>query len=133
MNDNDIDSDTDNSNPIIRFKRCHNRTSTEYRSVFALDAAHLLALRTLCKHIEEDEFTEIITILLLGIAQLLDNARKEEEMICRNHPMASFNTLASESTNSMISGLQSSDDSDSFYSNLSSLSSLDFNSDTEEE
>ena len=47
--------------------------------------------------------------------------------------MASFNTLASESTNSMISGLQSSDDSDSFYSSLSSLSSLDFNSDTEEE
>ena len=45
------DSDSDRSNPIVGFKKSQNKTSIEYRTNFALDEAHLLALRTLCNHV----------------------------------------------------------------------------------
>ena len=47
----DSDGKSDGSNPIIGFKKAQNKTSTEYRTNFALDAAHLMALRTLCNHV----------------------------------------------------------------------------------
>ena len=49
------DSDSDRSNSIVGFKKSQNKTGTDYRTNFALDAAHLLALRTLCNHVSDDE------------------------------------------------------------------------------
>jgi hypothetical protein len=52
-------------------------TSPDFRAAFALDAKDLLALRTLCDHVEDDEFQTVMIITIVGIAELLDTARKE--------------------------------------------------------
>ena len=62
------------NNPVISFRKSHNKTSTEYRSFFALDSHDMLVLRTLSCKISDNNFIETISILDLGIAQLLDDA-----------------------------------------------------------
>ena len=105
------DSDSDRSNPIVGFKKSQNKTSTEYRANFSLDAAHLLALRTLCSHVSDDEFTETVTILLLGVAQLLDDAQKKKhDAPPSNYPLdCSDSSTSSESLQSLFDSDKSDD------------------------
>ena len=64
MNGDDTDSNI--SNAVIGSKKSQNKTSIEYRTAFSHDVAHLLALQTICKQVDEDKFTNIIKIMLLG-------------------------------------------------------------------
>ena len=117
------DSDSDRSNSIVGFKKSQNKTGTDYRTNFALDAAHLLALRTLCNHVSDDEFTETVTILLLGVAQLLDDAKREtHDTPPTDYPLDYYDS--SISSDSEIPYLQSLFDSDKSYDNLSVISSI---------
>lgn len=117
------------SNPVIGFKKAQNKTSTKYCFMFGLDAAHLLALRTMCKHVSDDKFTDTTTILLLGNGQLLDEAKNSTI----SHHMASINSALSEYVDSIMSSLQFSDDSDYISISLYSLSFLGLDLDMSEE
>jgi hypothetical protein len=80
-------------------------TSPDFRAAFALDAKDLLALRTLCDHVEDDEFQTVMIITIVGIAELLDTARKEKaEASCpdlfRTMFMSSSDTSSSASSSS---------------------------------
>ena len=123
----DSDDNINENDPIIGFKKSHNKTSTEYRANFALDASHLLALRTLCQHVSEDEFTETITILLLGVAQLLDEAKKQNETAMNNYQFDIDDS--SGSSMSVLSGLQSLYNSDTSSEDLSMISLRDLHLD----
>eukprot|EP00979_Chaetoceros_neogracilis_P017674 scaffold10262_cov131-Chaetoceros_neogracile.AAC.1 len=93
------------SDPVVGFRKPSNMTSPDFRAAFALDAKDLLALRTLCDHVEDDEFQTVMIITIVGIAELLDTARKEKaEASCpdlfRTMFMSSSATSSSASSSS---------------------------------
>ena len=68
---------SEDSDPIIGWRKSNRDTSYDYRKPFALDAKTLLAVRTLCKHVDEDDFCIMIATLVMALSLLLDKATEE--------------------------------------------------------
>ena len=115
------------SDPVVGYRKPSNMTSPDYRASFALDAKDLLVLRTLCDHVEDDEFQTVMIITIVGIAELLDTARKEKAEASLPALFGNMFSMSSDTSSSHSSSSSSSSYNQSFPKGLNesmSLSSL---------
>ena len=95
MNNLDYASDDDY---IVGFRKPSNKTSPELRAAFALNANDLRTLRLLCQQINDDDFLQTITVLVVGIGHLLDEANKSRNKSHPYHVSFSDSSISSEIT-----------------------------------
>ena len=73
-----MDINHEEEDPTVGMRMATNSTSTDHCAAFALDAKDLLTLRTLCDHVSDEEFTDSIAILVLGLTHLKEKAEQDQ-------------------------------------------------------